>query len=605
MKGLFKHRYTNLFWGGLIALVLVALWMRPLNSPWHPFIAGDGLGYYAYLPAKFIHNDPQLDFKWFNRVYNANYVYSSFENPEDNLLVQYGDKKINKYYQGLSYIWFPFFAAGHVCAKVLHYTPDGFSRPYQVFIGIGSLFYILLGLFFLNRLLLALFKNPLAATTVPFFIFFGTPLFTYAVFANTLSHSYSFTFICGFLYFLQRFLYEPRQKSLNLILLSFFFIITICIRPLSGIVLFMVPAFLPPGFWKGRTVFERIRLPHILVMVIALGALCWQLWLTWIQTGSVLAYTYTDERFIFTDNRFFDALWSYHMGLLWYVPLVFFSLVCAFFIQRRLGLILLLFFLGLIFLYSSWWYWNIVKRAIIDFYAIPAIFLAGVLSRVSNKRTKLVLLGIMAFMTLFFQFKYMQQRYGILDEFMTHRELYWRHFFRTQKANIFPVPPQSILSQEKHREDFETKKDSLNISPEQAAQGKSALLLDKDNYIVSLGPYNYPKFYYTQQRKKIRLSFQLYATAPLPAVHAFLVFKDAKGNKVSEVPFYVNEDHIFPGEWDQKEFGYDVMDEKLFSPQNIATVEVMIWNVNPREKLFVDDLELDFLVTDNRFETIK
>ena len=94
MERLFQNKNFH-FACVVLTVMLSFVCMRPLKSPWHPFIAGDGLGYYSYLPAKFIHNDPQLDFKWFNRVHNANYIYSAFDNPEDNLLVAYGNKRIN------------------------------------------------------------------------------------------------------------------------------------------------------------------------------------------------------------------------------------------------------------------------------------------------------------------------------------------------------------------------------------------------------------------------------------------------------------------------------------------------------------------------------
>jgi hypothetical protein len=105
----FKNTYNKIYFGFFLSIIAVFFYVRPLNSDYHKFIAGDGFGYYSYLPAKFIFNDPNYDFKWFNKAHDANYVYSAFPNPEQNLLVEYGNKKINKYYQGLSFIWMPFF----------------------------------------------------------------------------------------------------------------------------------------------------------------------------------------------------------------------------------------------------------------------------------------------------------------------------------------------------------------------------------------------------------------------------------------------------------------------------------------------------------------
>ena len=99
----FKNTYHKIYFGFFISIVVVFFSLRPLNSPWNRFIAGDGLGYYAYLPATFIYNDSNYEFKWFNEVYNQNYIASSFPSPDDNFLVKYHERKINKYYPGLSF----------------------------------------------------------------------------------------------------------------------------------------------------------------------------------------------------------------------------------------------------------------------------------------------------------------------------------------------------------------------------------------------------------------------------------------------------------------------------------------------------------------------
>ena len=149
---LFKNKFDTLFFGFLISIIIVFLFFRPLNSPWHKFIAGDGFGYYSYLPATYIYNDTDYSFKWFNKIYKANYVYESFPNPEDNFLVAYNNKRINKYYQGLSYIWLPFFGVAHLVAKFFNYPADGFSQPYQLFIGFASIFYLIIGLVYLRKI---------------------------------------------------------------------------------------------------------------------------------------------------------------------------------------------------------------------------------------------------------------------------------------------------------------------------------------------------------------------------------------------------------------------------------------------------------------------
>ncbi|MDI1354288.1 MAG: hypothetical protein PSX36_05200 [bacterium] len=598
-------KYDSLFFALLLSVLVVFFYVRPPKSAWHPFIAGDGLGYYAYLPAKFIHNDPQLDFKWFNRVYNANYVYSSFPNPEDNLLVQYGGKKINKYYQGLAYIWMPFFIMGHIYAKLFHYTPDGFSLPYQLAMGLASLFYLLIGLFFLRKLLLRLFHHGFAAAVVPFLIFYGTHLYTYAIFANTLSHAYSFTFCVLFLYAVVLFFQEDANRLRNLLLVFLFLCISVCIRPLNGVVVFTIPAFIPQGFFKKQIHFGKFKFVHALILVMAFGSLCYQLWLTHIQTGSFFAYTYTDEHFDFLNPKFLAALFSYHMGLFVYVPLMFIALVGSRFLQRKMALVLGTFFLFMLFVYSSWWYWPIVKRAMIDFYAVPAIFLGALISHKKGRQQSILLTAVLLLSLVYFQFKNYQVRSGILDEYTTYREVFWKKFFSTTKTKQFLVPPKSILKSSQFSEGFESP-DFLGKRTDYVKRtGKAVLLLDSANFICTVAEHSFPAIFKEKGGKKIRFSFAAKAEKGMNMMHVFFQFVDHHKKVILELPFYTGAEYFTYNGWEEKEFGYDISDSFTLNANTVASIRFIIWNVEAKKKLYIDDVKVEFLLTDLSYETLK
>lgn len=600
MRKIFSSKYNNFFNGGLLLVIFTFLWARPLNSPSFPYIAGDGLGYYAYLPAKFIHHDAELNYKWFNKVYNANYIYSTFENPEDNLLVEYHGRRINKYYQGLSYIWMPFFFAGHLLARLTGFPADGFSAPYQFMIGLASLVFLLLGLILLRLLLLRLFKVQWIAVLVPFLIFYGTPLYVYAIFCNTLSHAYSFTFTTGFLYFSLRFFRDPGRKTLMLLMASLMLVITVCIRPLNGLSFFLCLAFVPPDFFTHRIVLERIRLLYILPMALTIGALVYQARLTYLQTGSVLAYTYSGEKFDFAHNRFLDAIASYYLGMLQFMPLLILGLLGLLLVFRRNGWFMLLFFLGIVFLYSSWWYWPIVRRALIDFYAVPAIGLAALLNGWKNKLTKSSVILICCLSAVFFQFKSWQMSAGILDEFLTYRELYWRHFFRISKAYTFSVPPSSILATDQAEQTFETG----SFITTEGHPGK-ALLLDHDNYICTVLNAPFPALFNRPERRKVRLSFDLNTSDEKGQVHAFIDFRNDRDSTLFQAPFYLSDDHLHADTWDHMEFGYDLQDRDLFNAQKVSRLDVTFWNVEGRRNVRIDNVKLEYMLTDESFDTTK
>ena len=598
-----KDTYSRLIALFMLSVVATFFLMRPLQSPWHPFIAGDGLGYYAYLPAKYIYHDKDLKYAWFNKAYKANYVYSTFDNPEDNLLVAYGNKRINKYYPGLSYIWWPFFMAAHATAHLLHYPADGFSQPYQWWIGFASLLYLLLGLHYLRKLLLKLGNKPYAALAVTAAIFFGTHLFSYAIFANSLSHAYSFTFNVLFLYFAVSVIKGPENRLRNFLLAALFLTLTTSIRPLNALLVLLWPFFLSKGFFYQKFPKEKWNWIHVSIVLVWLLALYHHFSITYTQTGSLFAYTYTDEHFNFLESKFFDGLFSYYMGLFVYVPIAFLAFFGIRYMPPAQRVALPLFFLGIVFLYTSWWYWLITKRALIDYYPLLAIFLAALYSAVNNKRSRNLVATLSVLSVLYYQFKDMQVRRGILDEFATYKEVFWRNFFRTDKAKLYLVPPQSIILEETQSTDFENSKGFVTS---QAHSGQVVSLLSPSAYIQTYLDCNYPAIFAdTTQQHKIRFSFYMYAKPAVKSVHAFIQFFDSQHKSILDVPLYLNEDDIFPGKWDYKEFGYDIVDHKTLGYEQVHSVGFTIWNVEARDSVFIDDPKAEFILSRKSFETLK
>jgi hypothetical protein len=587
----------------LLSVVLYAVWLRPLNSPWHPFIAGDGLGYYAYLPATFIYHDKSYRFDWFNEAHNANYVYSAFENPEDNLLTVYGYRKINKYYQGLSYIWLPFFLPAHAFARVMKYKADGFSRPYQVFMGLASLFYLLIGLYYLRKLLLRLFLSDVTATAVTAVVFYGTNLCTYSVFANTLSHGYSFTFVALFLYFIQR-LAENVNVTRYALLAALVYVIGVTIRPLNGAVILLVPVFVRLRTFRALNWRLAQGSAEVLIILLCLGAAAWTAVINFRQTGSLIAYNYGDEKFDFTDPRFFDALFSYHQGLFVYAPALFVSFFGVPFLGMRRRLIVPLFFLLVVFLYSCWWYWPITKRASIDFYALPAICLAALCVRTRGTTARTLVAGVLFCAVAYFQFKSYQFRKGILDENATYKDVFWRHFFRTHKANIYPIDPSTIIAAHMLETDvagrFADKVDNTAGAPR-----KGALLLDSANYICRVAQSPMPAFFDRPGFRKIRFSFRCYFAEGVKSMHVFIQFFDHSGKMIREAPFYLNEEDIVAGRWDLKEFGHEIADNEGLDRARVASVGFTVWNVRPTARIWLTDPKAEFILTDRSFETIR
>jgi hypothetical protein len=605
-----RNNAKTVFTGFLVSVVLVFFWLRPLNSPWHPFIAGDGLGYYSYLPAQFIYNDHDFSFYWFNKAHNANYVYSTFDNPEDNLLVEYHGKKINKYYQGLSFIWLPFFLVAHIIAKVSAFPADGFSLPYQWAIGFASLVYLLLGLYYLKKLLQKLFHDELASIIVTAIIFYGTHLFTYSISANSLSHAYSFTFIVLFLYHLvsfsdQRTPEEERStKAMHHLLLALLFLaITVAIRPLNGLIILMAPVLIGE-----RNVFKTMNFKSwsrrdLLVAGLIIITIVYVCRINFIQTGSIFTYTYSNERFYFNRPQFLEALFSFHNGLFVYVPCIFISLGGIPFLNKRMRIAVPLFFFAIVFLYSCWWFWPITKRALVDYYSLPAIMLAALIHHFSVKSSAKVIIVLSILSVIYYQFKSWQIRKGILDENATYSEVFWRNFFRTEKANMYLIPPSTILESEEHLLDFENQGDE-NLSTDRAYSGKRALLIDSSRYIADVANYLYPALFKSKDFKKIRFSFRCYFTNEVKQTHGFFRFFDKQNKEILSVPFYLNPEDLLREKWDLKEFGYEISDTALVNNRTVNKIMFTIWNVAGKGEIYIDNARTEFIITGSSFETI-
>jgi hypothetical protein len=589
-----------LFRGLLLSVVLFFLWIRPLQSPWHPFIAGDGLGYYSYLPATFIYGDRDYTFEWFNAAHDSNYVYSAFSDPSENILVKYGDRKINKYYQGLAFIWMPFFFAAHAFAKLSGYAADGFSAPYQAAIGLASLFYLILGLVYLRRLLARRF-GQLPAVISTGVIFYSTYLCTYAVFANSLSHLYSFTFITMFLYFTDRFFngYAGFRTLLSLLLCL---CIAACIRPLTILIVLTIPAFVPRGFSRPSFMLVRPGWKEAVLFVLIVAAAVFTIGINYRQTGSPFAYNYAGESFDFLRPRFFDALISYHQGLFVYAPAILIALCGLLFMPLRQRLLLGGFFFAIIYIYSCWWYWPITKRALVDFYAIPAFCLAALLHGV--QRGRYVLLVLLFLSVAYFQLKSLQVRKGILDENATYGEIFWRHFFRTKKASIYPIAPSTILYRSEKTEDFESGFPGP-VSGEKPFAGDQSLVLDSAHYIHKILEAPLPDFFARPGFRKVRFSFRCYFGQGVGRVHVFMQFFSKEGKVLKEVPFYLNAEDIFYDNWDLKEFGIEIPEGEGLETGRVDKVVFTVWNVDARGRIFIDEAKAEFVLTDRSFETIR
>ena len=201
---------------------------------WKHIITSDGRGYYAYLPAFLIDHDPA-----FGKVVEREARLLGYPHYKPGYLVKSGGHILNKYFTGEALLLLPFFLCGTLFSYLTGTNIDGYSFFFQVFIGLGALFYLFLGLMFLERILENLHLRPITTVLSLIAILFGTNLFYYSLWQPTMSHVFSFFAINGFMWFTIRAIQDWNMKTASW--MALFFGLVFLIRPTNVLVFTLVP----------------------------------------------------------------------------------------------------------------------------------------------------------------------------------------------------------------------------------------------------------------------------------------------------------------------------------------------------------------------------
>ncbi len=393
-------------------------------------IAWDVISYYEYLPATFIEKDYTLSFvdtDW----ESSHYWY--VQTPEG--------KRVIKTSMGMSMMYAPFFFTAHFFAPVFGFAQNGFTNPYALALLLGSIFYVIVGCFFLRRVLLDYFSDTVVAIVL-IIICLTTNLFWYATLEGPMSHAYSFSLFSIFLYLTDK--WHRQQKIRQAIFLGLIFGLISLVRPTNGLIalLFILYNVVDFKAFK-RNVSLFLKKYHHILLIAFFAFLVWvPQFLYWKAiTGKFLYFSYgSDERFFFADPKILDVLFSFRKGLFIYAPVIIFAFIGIIFMFKQQtkkyfwGVIL---FLSLnIYIVSCWWCWwyggGLGMRALIETYAILAIplgeFLTWVLKKSAKKRAILLtLVTVFALRSAFFNVQY---RFGIVHWDSMTRKAYFYSFWK-------------------------------------------------------------------------------------------------------------------------------------------------------------------------------
>jgi len=426
-----------------ITIVIIGLIMTIITSNlnwgkdhWKGIIESDAKGYYAYLPAVFIYKDLNFDFFEFiekEKYYNENLFY-------DYRIGTSNGKVINKYYCGTALAQLPFFIIAHFSNYFGNYEMDGYSKLYPVLISIAAIFYLLIGLFYLDSILDLYKVSETQKILVLLSAVFGTNLFYYTVGEPGMSHIYSFAFITIFIYYVK--LFFLSFKNNYLIIISITLAIIILIRPINGLIVFIIPflasnvSVMKTGLYKALGEKWQLVLSFCILMTI----LSVQLLYYKLATGEFLVYSYREEGFNFLEPHILEILFSYKKGLFIYTPMFFLSLTGTYYLWKSskfefYSIIIFLFLI--VYIFSSWWMWyyggSFSSRVFVEYIALFMILLAIALKRMQSGLLRIGYISSIVFLIFLCQLNTYQYRYNIIHWSEMTKEKYWDSYSQVER----------------------------------------------------------------------------------------------------------------------------------------------------------------------------
>lgn len=285
---------------------------------------------------------------------------------------------------GLSLLYLPWFAIADKIAFVFDYKTDGYSAPYAWCIHLGSILYVIIGLWYLRKTLLLFFNEWITAITV-FFILFATNLFYYTYKETEMPHSYLFLLFSVFFYHVVKWYHTKQNK--HLYYFSFFAGFATLIRP-TEILILIVPLLY--GIYTIKQLKERFRFVWSLKWKLLLAIVAFtiplipQLIFWKIYAGQFLFFSYGGkEGFFFSDPQIVNVLFGWRKGWFVYTPLMLLAMIGLFsmlFKWRGMFVPISVYLVLNIYIISCWWDWGFGgafgMRALVQSYAFLAIPLA-------------------------------------------------------------------------------------------------------------------------------------------------------------------------------------------------------------------------------------
>lgn len=429
----------------LILIGYIFFWTSFDLKKWekHHILIWDVSGYYLYLPSVFIYDDIKTN-SFLNNIEDKYRLSGKKKNY--GILKLINQNTLFKFTMGMSILYAPFFFIADIYVNYTNYPGDGYSIPYQFMIAIGSIFYALIGLLILRKILLNYFKDISVAFTL-IIIALGTNYFYYVTYEGAMPHNYLFTIYCAIIFFTIKW-YES-YKIIYALLLGGLIGLATLIRP-TELLTVLIPILW--GISSKSDLSQKIKLilekkSHVLLMIIMtlmVGSL--QLCYWKYITGSWVVNSYKGEgNFNFQHPAIINGLFSYKKGWLIYTPVMVISLLGIIslkkYIKHIIPLIIIFFIINIyiVFSWNPWWYGgSFGSRVLIQSYALLCFPLAGFIESLSsknynitilkNKITKVCCFALILFFIALNLIQSWQYKHGLIHWSDMTKEKYWEAF---------------------------------------------------------------------------------------------------------------------------------------------------------------------------------
>jgi hypothetical protein len=580
----------------LVAIIGISI-THPMNA-WNRLITGDGKGYYAYLPATFIYKDNQFTFRHeYEKKYYSPESYYDFTKLG-------GNKEVDKYFCGTALLVTPFFLAAHVIAQATGLPADGYHPIYQYAVFLGAMFYLFLGLWWLYLLLRRLGFRFWTSVGASLLALFGTNLFHYAIREPAMSHIYSFSLVCGFLYFSQRWFQERKGK--DILWMGALLGLIVVLRPSNLVIVLFLP-FLA-GSWENLRsgiagLFQRpLRLLSgfgLFIIPLAIQSALWY----W-QTGHWIIDSYGGERFYFNKPHFIDILFSYRKGWFLWTPLAFIGITGFFWYLREkpwrfawaMG-----FFLLTAYVMSCWWQWyygmSFGNRVFIDFLFLPAIGICLWHAHLSNRLAKSLFVIVCLCLLTLNQVQAYQHRKYILRWDMMTRSDYWRIFLKTGEEyegffwskNEITLPQRLANPDKSFYFDFENSGQIAGDQHRVPGEGR------EESYAARVDVYNPFGPTWKARVDSVHINDSLIQTSlwfscrHMPKKTALVTTVMQNGK-----PIFWQEKEVKHFYGPGKKWHQMLIQQKLLdSLPSGSEIQVFVWNKDTDEEVYIDDMQVD------------